>query len=171
MIQKTPFGALAAAIVLTASASASAQAAGVAYFDAGGTAIQGDSQRSGYVGWHDVNVVRHEIVSPRDAASGLPTGRRQHKPIVVRMPVSNGTPGLVAALIANQSLTVQLVTFSSTGETVFTIDLMNASIASYRTAWSENGEAVYEIQLSYQRITYTSRDGSQFTDDWESPVI
>jgi hypothetical protein len=25
----------------------------------------------------------HEIVSPRDAASGLPTGKRQHKPFVI----------------------------------------------------------------------------------------
>ncbi len=25
--------------------------------------------------------VEHEIVSPRDAASGLPTGKRMHKPI------------------------------------------------------------------------------------------
>jgi len=25
----------------------------------------------------------HEIVSPRDAASGLPTGKRMHKPLVI----------------------------------------------------------------------------------------
>jgi type VI secretion system secreted protein Hcp len=25
----------------------------------------------------------HEVVSPRDAASGLPTGKRQHKPLTV----------------------------------------------------------------------------------------
>jgi hypothetical protein len=25
----------------------------------------------------------HEIVSPRDSASGLPTGKRQHKPFVI----------------------------------------------------------------------------------------
>ena len=25
----------------------------------------------------------HEVLSPRDAASGLPTGKRQHKPVVI----------------------------------------------------------------------------------------
>ena len=30
-----------------------------------------------------VIATQHEIVSPRDAASGLPTGKRQHKPFVI----------------------------------------------------------------------------------------
>ena len=35
----------------------------------------------------DVSAVSHEIVSPRDPASGLPTGQRQHKPTEDRVDV------------------------------------------------------------------------------------
>jgi hypothetical protein len=33
-----------------------------------------------------------EIVSPRDAASGLPTGKRQHKPFVISMELDKSSP-------------------------------------------------------------------------------
>jgi hypothetical protein len=32
------------------------------------------------------------IVSPRDAASGLPSGKRQHEPITILKPVDKSTP-------------------------------------------------------------------------------
>ena len=35
------------------------------------------------------------ISSPRDAASGLPTGKRQHKPVSVTKPVDKATPLLL----------------------------------------------------------------------------
>jgi hypothetical protein len=39
------------------------------------------------------NAVR-EVISPRDAARGLPTGKRQHKPITVSTEVDKSTPSL-----------------------------------------------------------------------------
>jgi type VI secretion system secreted protein Hcp len=47
----------------------------------------------------------HEVDSPRDAASGLPTGKRQHKPIVVTKEIDKSTPLLMSALINNENLT------------------------------------------------------------------
>jgi len=34
----------------------------------------------------------HEVVSPRDAASGLPTGKRQHKPFTITKEVDKSSP-------------------------------------------------------------------------------
>ena len=36
--------------------------------------------------------VESNVVAPRDAASGLPTGKRQHKPVVVTKPLDNTAP-------------------------------------------------------------------------------
>ena len=46
----------------------------------------------------DVTAVSHEIVSPRDAASGLPTGKRQHKPITITTEWGASTPLFLNAL-------------------------------------------------------------------------
>ena len=35
------------------------------------------------------------VISPRDAASGLPTGKRQHKPFTITKEVDKGTPAVV----------------------------------------------------------------------------
>lgn len=34
---------------------------------------------------------RADVVSPRDASSGLPTGKRQHKPMTITMPLDKGS--------------------------------------------------------------------------------
>jgi hypothetical protein len=40
----------------------------------------------------------HTIVSPRDAASGLPTGKRQHKPVRITKEWGAATPMLAIAI-------------------------------------------------------------------------
>lgn len=42
----------------------------------------------------------HEVVSPRDAASGLPTGKRQHKPFSVTKPADKATGMLLSTMLA-----------------------------------------------------------------------
>ncbi len=43
-------------------------------------------------------VVSHEIISPRDPASGLPTGKRMHKPFVITKELDKSTPLLSTSL-------------------------------------------------------------------------
>jgi len=43
-------------------------------------------------------------VSPRDPASGLPTGKRQHKPISFLKEWGAATPQLFQALVTNENL-------------------------------------------------------------------
>ena len=47
----------------------------------------------------------HEVVSPRDAASGLPTGKRQHKPLTVTKAIDKSTPLLMNVLTNNENIT------------------------------------------------------------------
>jgi len=117
--------------------------------------------------------LNHEVVSPRDAASGLATGRRQHKPLVLTMELGKSTPALQQAFLDNEVLTsVELNVVSADGkgaETVtYTVKLTNASIAGIRLLPGPNDQVVQEVSLTYQKIEWIWRDGNiTATDDWE----
>src|SRR5205814_6325057 len=51
-----------------------------------------------------VIAVSHEIVSPRDPASGLPTGKRMHKPFVITKELDKSSPLLYSVLTNNENI-------------------------------------------------------------------
>ena len=103
--------------------------------------------------------VSHEIVSPRDAASGLPTGKRQHKPITIRMAWGATSPLFVQALVTNEVLTKVEIDFTGG---VFT--LTNANVADYQL----HGSTV-SLSFTYQKIEWQA-GSTVVEDDWETPV-
>ena len=125
----------------------------------------------------------HELVSPRDAASGLPTGKRQHKPFVITKEIDKATPLLQSVLVNNENITNWELRFwqpSSVGREVqfYTVQLINASIAGISSEmlnnkYPENMQHKEREQISfcYQKIVWTFEDGGiSAEDDWETPV-
>lgn len=125
----------------------------------------------------------HTVVSLRDAASGLPTGKRQHKPLTIVKPIDKTTPLLYAALCRNENLPEVVIQFYHppvAGEQptpYYTITLHDARISSVRN-WKPNTRDLSadragdleEVSFGYQRITWTFNDGNvEWEDDWESP--
>jgi type VI secretion system secreted protein Hcp len=103
----------------------------------------------------NVTAVSHEIVSPRDPASGLPTGKRQHA----------STPLFLNALVNNETLTSVLIGLLRNGSQAATIKLTNASVSNY----VQHGGYV-TISFTYQKIEWTWVDGGiTASDDWEAP--
>jgi type VI secretion system secreted protein Hcp len=133
-----------------------------------------------------VIAVSHEIVSPRDAASGQATGKRVHKPFVITKEIDKSTPLLAKALVTNEVLSSFALDFwrpsvgGSTGagaETNFyKVQLTNARIASIAMHMDNNTHpdlqkyAPYEeIAFTYEKITWTFVDGGiTAMDDWEA---
>jgi type VI secretion system secreted protein Hcp len=126
----------------------------------------------------------HEVVSPRDAASGLPTGKRQHKPLTISKEIDKSTPLLMNVLTNNEQISKWELRFwqpSSTGQEIqhYTVELENASIASIRSEMLNNKYAENmqhkereHVSFCYQKITWTWMDGGiTATDDWEAPVV
>lgn len=124
----------------------------------------------------------HEIVAPRDAASGLPTGKRQHKPLVITKEIDKATPLLYNALVNNENITewkLEFWTPSATGKEKqhYTIQLVNASIAGINSEMLNNKypenmqhKEREHIQFTYQKIIWTWVDGGiTAEDDWEAP--
>ena len=129
-----------------------------------------------------------EPTAPRDHASGLPTGKRMHKPFVVTKELDKSSPLLYNALVHNENIpewelqfwAPQLKAATGTGTEVqhYTVKLTNANIASIDFRMPNNKHpdlmkfAEYEeVAFTYQKITWTWNDGGiTAEDDWESPV-
>ena len=124
----------------------------------------------------------HEVISPRDAASGLPTGKRQHRPLVITKEVDKSSPLLMNALVNNETITEFRLDFwqpSTTGQEFqfYTIELINASIAGIQLEMLNNKypenmqhKEREHVSFCYQKIIWTFQDGGiTAEDDWEAP--
>jgi type VI secretion system secreted protein Hcp len=144
--------------------------------------IAGSVTQKGREGSIMVIAFSHEIVSPKDSASGKSTGKRMHKPFVITKELDKSSPLLYNVLVNNeniQSWELKLWRPSATGkeEQHCTVMLTNANIASihFRMLNNKNPEfmkyAEYEeIAFTYQKIGWTWNDGGvSAEDDWESP--
>ncbi len=133
---------------------------------AGSCTVRGREATSVVVGLY------HNIVSPRDAVSGLPTGQRIHKPLVIQKYIDRSTPMLYTALVNNENLTKVLLKYyrpDAEGRAVvyYTIELRNASIASIEAGFPNTEQ----ISFTYQKIIWTWAEGSiTAEDDWETPI-
>ena len=151
--------------------------------------IKGSVTQKGREGKIMVIAVSHEIVSPRDAASGLPTGKRMHKPLVITKELDKASPLLLQMLTHNENIpefelqfwTPQVKATGGAGMEVqhYTIKLTNANIASisFRMLNNKNPELTRyteyeEIAFTYQKIEWLWNDGGIMAmDDWEAPVV
>ncbi len=146
-------------------------------------AIKGSVTQRGREDSIMVIAVNHEVVSPRDAQSGLPTGKRMHKPFVITKELDKSSPLLFNALCNNENLPTWELHFwkpSPTGAEFqhYTVKLTNANVASIHSIMLNNKRpeltsfAEYEeVAFTYQKIEWTWMDGGiTALDDWESPV-
>lgn len=147
--------------------------------------IKGDSKVKGREDAIVVIAAAHEINSPRDAASGLATGKRQHKPFVITKELDKSTPLLRQALVTNETLPSATIDFYrptprgglALEEKYLTIKLTDANVATVRQVMLNNKNpdlaryAQYEeISFTYKRIEWIWADGNvTSSDDWLTP--
>lgn len=142
--------------------------------------INGSVTQKGREGTIEVISISHDIVSPRDPASGRPTGKRMHKPLTITKPVDRASPFLYSVLTNNENLTgvmIRLFRPSPSGveKHAFTIHLLNATISSIQLRMMNNRTPrfmkmpeVEDVSFAYQRIEWTWVDGNiTADDDWE----
>ena len=148
--------------------------------------IKGSVTQKSREGSLEVIAYSHSIVSPRDPASGLPTGKRMHKPFTVKVPLDCASPLLYSALVNNENITTwDLQIFrpdagNAREKEVFHITLTNANVASIDLQMLDNREAAYmkfhpttNCAFTYQAIKWTCLDPQtvEALDDWEAPVV
>jgi len=129
-----------------------------------------------------VIAVQHEIVSPRDEATGGPTGKRRHRPLVVTKELDKSSPLLQNVLVNNENIETLELKFwrpSATGQEQqhFTIELKNANIAGIKFVMENNKHpdlmrfAEYEqVSFTYEHVIWTWTDGGITAEDnWQAP--
>ena len=130
----------------------------------------------------------HEIMRPLDAHSGLATGARIHKPLIVEKELDKSTPIFYNLMCTSENLTsvtlkfwtAQLKTASGVGSEVqhYTIKLINAHIASMESSMPDISHPdlakipqTEKIAFTFQKIEWTWNDGGiAASDDWEARV-
>jgi type VI secretion system secreted protein Hcp len=137
--------------------------------------IQGDVTEAGKEGWIECISYQHSVVSPRDAASGLPTGKRQHKPFTITKAIDKASPLLYKVLIDNENLLYVDLYFYEDTEHYFTIRLEDAHIASMQTfippdpldTVASGERPIEQVTFVYGKIIWTHEVASiESSDSW-----
>lgn len=152
--------------------------------------IKGSVTQKGRENTIMVIAVSHEILSPRDAASGIATGKRMHKPFVITKELDKSSPLLYNVLVSNENLTEFVLDFwrpnaaSATGGAGvevqhYSVKLTNARISDIKFTMLNNKNpeltryAEYEeVSFVYEKIEWTWKDGGiTAMDDWSASIV
>jgi type VI secretion system secreted protein Hcp len=128
-----------------------------------------------------------QSLSPRDASSGLASGKRQHSPLVITKETDSASPNLFQHCISGNQLISQITlnfwnpNRQGKPESVaYTIELTNATIAGYERIHALHGNSeqsshasalstneLERFKLIFQKITFTNvMKSKSTTDDW-----
>ena len=139
--------------------------------------IKGSVTQKGREGRIMVIAVNHGLLSPRNAASGLPTGKHQHRQFVITKELDKSSPLLYTMLVTNENLVdwdLQFWQTAVTGTEVnhYTVKLTNANITSIEFRMPNNKDpqvmklAEYEeVAFTYQKIQWTWNEGGITASD------
>ncbi|HVC80519.1 MAG TPA: type VI secretion system tube protein TssD [Chloroflexota bacterium] len=143
--------------------------------------FKGDSTLAAPAGSSRLLAYTYEVTSPRDIASGLPTGKRMHKPFVILKEWDASSPQMLQACVANEVLRVVTLAFhrtTSSGEQQLyhTVTLSNATISNLKQyvadpvlAAEYDAADLEEVSFTYQKITISYTQGNKSAvDDWEA---
>jgi len=115
-----------------------------------------------------------QLSSPRDAATGQASGKRQWKPLTVTKEWGPSSPQIFQALATNEVLKTVLVEFirpdpRGPDSTYATITLTNGAVADVRQ-YTDAGppyRQLEEIAFTFQKIEIRDVAGNtSFDDDW-----
>ena len=137
--------------------------------------VEGESKDNKHKGEINVESWSWGIMSPRDAASGLPTGKRQHKPFVITKEIDKASPKLMLACANGKHFEEMVLTTSSDKRP----DYVRYSFFDVFCSEFDNsgaGGAVPTEQISFNfakvRIEYKEQDakgvpGATHTAEWD----
>lgn len=170
--------ALAAIMVCNATVSLAAGDFYVAVTGAMQGPFKGEVVKKGFEGKFAGLSFDYEVVSPRDALSGMATGKRQHKPVRIKKAWGAASPQFFTALIRNESLSIVMdfLAPDPSGMMVLdhTIKLTNASVASFKSHSDSDVNPTAPptdiIELVFQQIEITDHRSKQIVgDSWMAP--
>jgi len=121
-----------------------------------------------------------EVMTAREVQTGQATGRRQHKPLLIRKPVDKASPLIAKALTKNSKLEGEFKFYrpspagDGTTQHFFTVKIANGRVGSQKlvNTWTRPGDPhadpmQEEVTFVFQEITWTYVDGGiEHIDSW-----
>jgi type VI secretion system secreted protein Hcp len=112
--------------------------------------------------------------TPVDMRSGMTSGRRSHKPLLILKQLDLSSPLIIDALVRNKTLAKsELIIMGIVKKDPQKVDKFKVSLEHVRvidvstTAGNDGLEIVETVKLSYDKITYEDIPGKKIaTDDW-----
>lgn len=148
--------------------------------------IKGSVLQKGRENKIQVIAVSHEVVSPRDAATGMATGRRVHKPFVITKELDRSSPLFYGLLVSNENITEWELQFwhpapagagAGAEKQDYTVRLTNARVVDiqFRMLNNKNPELsryteFEEISFVYEKIEWSYEGGIVVSDQWVAAV-
>ena len=125
----------------------------------------------------------HELTVPTDVQSGMTSGQRMHRPLIITKVFDKSSPLLAQALCTGEKMSKCELTFYRTSmdgvqEPYFKIELEDAvinNIKSYMPNCQDPSMAHFthleDVSFTYRKITWTHLvANTEAFDDWRAPV-
>jgi type VI secretion system secreted protein Hcp len=142
--------------------------------------FKGESLREAWKGKIPALDFHYEVKSPRDTASGLATGKRQHQPVTIIKQWGASSPQIFQALVTGEVLKTVLFEFVDTSpegeeQIFYTIKLTNASIVVYHPSLHQQNPVsidihqTEEVSFTFQKIEIENKLAKTMaSDDWKN---
>ncbi len=139
--------------------------------------FKGEMIQKGFEGKFAGLGFEQEVISPRDAATGLATGKRQYRPLRIKQAWGPASLQFIAALNANEPLAVAMDFFAPDAAGMLVLDhtvrLTNATVVSYKSHADRDdlkAPQVDDIELVFQQIEIIDHRGKgNVVDTWIAP--
>ena len=136
--------------------------------------FKGDDNASAKLdGLITVTGYQFDIVSPRDAATGLPSGRRSFKPVVVTHVMGGSSPQFLTAVSTNETLTSVVINFFRTDRqdrnvNYYRVTLTDATVSQVRQ-YTSGADVLEDDSLTFRKIQHEDLIAhTVYVDEWES---
>ena len=111
------------------------------------------------------------VVSPRDVSTGQPSGKRQHKPIVITREPGAASPQFFTALLTNEVLKPVVIKFlranvTGVSEVQQVITLTTPTISDFRQYVGDDGRWLEDVAFVFQQIQIENKPGKTMAVDF-----
>ena len=153
------------------------------YLKSNGADIQGESTQRSLGRENSIECVYYEqeVMTAREAGSGMATGRRQYKPLTIRKRIDKSTPLIAKALVENQKIDAKFKFFrpnptgDGTTEQFYTVEIKQGRVAHQKqfvpdtiVPATATDPALEEVSFVFHTISWTYTNGGVTHEDtWD----
>jgi|SRR5215475_7400684 type VI secretion system secreted protein Hcp len=132
------------------------------FLKANGQDVKGESSQTSLGRGNSIECVYYEqnVITARDAASGMATGRRQYQPLLIRKRIDKSSPLLAKALANNEKIEATLKFFrpnptgDGTTEQFYTVAFKDGRIASFKQYVPSTIEPATSTEPPLEEVTF-----------------